>query len=107
MSNENRIFGIDLGDTNSCISYVDENGSPVVITDEENDVVTPSVVYFENANNTVVGKWAKQSALVYPDQTVEFIKGWMGKSKEGKPEWEREFFGNTYHPEGVSALILQ
>ena len=50
MGDESRIFGIDLGTTYSCISYVDENGTPVVIRNQENDVVIPSVVYFEDVN---------------------------------------------------------
>ena len=35
MSDSNRIFGIDLGTTYSCIAYVDENGRAVVIPGED------------------------------------------------------------------------
>ena len=48
---ENRAFGIDLGTTYSCISYVDEiSGEPVVVDNKEGTNVTPSVVYFDDEN---------------------------------------------------------
>ena len=40
------IFGIDLGTTYSCIAYMDEHGRPVVVTNNEGDLTTPSVVFF-------------------------------------------------------------
>lgn len=107
MSDQNRIFGIDLGTTYSCISYVDESGRPVVVRDEESDVVIASVVYFESESNIVVGKFAKASAVADPEHTVELIKGQMGKhTADGESIWEREFFGNSYKPESISAIIL-
>ena len=102
MDSPDRIFGIDLGTTYSCIAYVDEYGKPVVIAGENNRLVTSSVVFFETESNVVVGDDAKEFALVSEEQTVQFIKQYMGD-----PTWSSEFFRKTYRPEDISALILR
>jgi molecular chaperone DnaK len=94
------IYGIDLGTTYSVVGYIDETGRPAVTRNSESQT-TPSVVYFETADNIVVGKVAKESAGVYPDQVVSLIKREMGDK-----EWRREFFGQEYTPPSISALIL-
>lgn len=43
------VFGIDLGTTYSCISYIDEYGKPVVLKNSDGDHTTPSVVMVESA----------------------------------------------------------
>src|SRR2546421_876617 len=76
---ETVVFGIDLGTTYSCIAYVDEYGKPEVIANEEGERTTPSVVLFEDANERVVGKVAKESAVLYPTKVVQMVKREMGK----------------------------
>jgi molecular chaperone DnaK len=95
------IYGIDLGTTYSVVGYIDETGRAAVTRSSEGQDTTPSVVYFETPENIVVGKVAKESAGVYPDQVVSLIKREMGDK-----EWRREFFGKEYTPPSVSALIL-
>jgi molecular chaperone DnaK (HSP70) len=82
------IFGIDLGTTYSVVGYIDETGRPAVTRNGYGDDTTPSVVFFENQDNVVVGKVAKESAGIYPDQVVSLIKREMGDR-----EWRRTFFG--------------
>ncbi|MFO8111575.1 MAG: Hsp70 family protein [Desulfosalsimonadaceae bacterium] len=96
-----RIFGIDLGTTYSSISYVDEFGKAVIIANSENERVTPSVVFFDE-ENIVVGEVAKESAKLYPDEVVSFIKRSMGE-----PNFVFEFAGQRYRPEEISAYILK
>jgi molecular chaperone DnaK (HSP70) len=96
------IFGIDLGTTYSCIAYVDEVGRPVVIPNDENELVTPSVVYFESPGNVIVGRIAKEAARVHPDDVVELIKRSMGDSN-----YRRIIHGHEYRPEEISAIILR
>ena len=55
-----KTFGIDLGTTYSCISYVDEFGKPVTVKNAENDRITPSVVFFDGGS-VIVGKVAKET----------------------------------------------
>lgn len=53
------IYGIDLGTTYSVVSYIDETGRPAVCRNSDSQDTTPSVVYFESADNIVVGRVAK------------------------------------------------
>ena len=95
------IFGIDLGTTYSVVAYIDETGRAAVTRNRDGDDTTPSVVYFENEDNVVVGKVAKESAGLYPDQVVSLIKREMGDR-----EYQRAFFGTEHTPPSISALIL-
>lgn len=97
-----KVFGIDLGTTYSCISYVDESGKPVTVNNNEGDKTTPSVVYFESETNVCVGKVAKESAELEPEKVVSFIKRSMGKDG-----FSYEYNGRFLSPEEVSAYILR
>ena len=93
-----RIYGIDLGATNSRIAYAAENGKPVVIENAEGYTTTPSVVFFESKDNVVVGQAAKEVAGIHTDLCVSMVKQAMGD-----PHWEREFYGHTYKPQDISS----
>ena len=97
-----RIYGIDLGTTYSCIAYVDENMKPVVVPNSEGQLTTPSVVYFETPDNIAVGSHAKDVAELYPNQVVSTVKRAMGD-----PHWMTEQHGKPYHPQDVSSFILR
>jgi len=98
-----QVFGIDLGTTYSCIAVVDEvSGRPTVIPNVEGDLTTPSVVYFEDAENRVVGKEAKNTAVLEPERVVEMVKRNMGAS-----EWRWSFEGEEFSPEEISSYILR
>ncbi|HEY0014854.1 MAG TPA: Hsp70 family protein [Longimicrobium sp.] len=100
--NATRVYGIDLGTTYSCIAYVDEHGKPVVLPNEDNELTTPSVVFFESAENLVVGQQAKSQVAIYPEQCVSTVKRAMGD-----PHWQFEAFGQTYRPQDISSFILR
>jgi molecular chaperone DnaK (HSP70) len=101
MADSLRVFGIDLGTTYSAIAYVDETGRPTMCRNTDSLETTPSVVYFENESNVVVGSVAKNSAIVYPDRVISLIKRRMGSKATF------DFDGKTYTPESISALILK
>jgi molecular chaperone DnaK (HSP70) len=95
-------FGIDLGTTYSCIAYVDSSGRPTVIRNPlTNEDTTPSVVWFESADNVVVGRDAKNAAKLFSGQVVSLIKRKMGE------QLELTYHGRNYTPESISALILK
>lgn len=102
MEEARKIFGIDLGTTYSCISYVDESGNPVVVKNMEGFSTTPSVVYFESESNVVVGQTAKDSAALFPNETVSFVKRSIGK-----PGFSHFYNGKDLSPEEVSSYILR
>ncbi|MFL5627806.1 MAG: Hsp70 family protein [Ktedonobacteraceae bacterium] len=100
-SQDEIIFGIDLGTTYSCISYVDEYGKAVVIPNKEHSLTTPSVVLFEGENR-VVGEEAKNNAMLSPDGVVEMVKRHMGE-----PDWRFSYNGYDYTAEEISSYILR
>lgn len=97
----NKIFGIDLGTTYSSIAFVDEYGKPVVLTNSENQRLTPSVVFFDEGD-IVVGEIAKESSKIYPNEVVSFVKRAMGE-----PDFLFEYGSETYRAEEISSYIIR
>ena len=75
---EPRVVGIDLGTTNSLVAYM-KDGAPRVISDEEGDALVPSVVYYPDAAEPVVGKAARHRLFDAPGKTVYSAKRLMGR----------------------------
>jgi molecular chaperone DnaK len=96
------VLGIDLGTTYSCVAHLDENQRPTVLANNEGDATTPSVVYFEDSGNVVVGKFAKNEVRNNPDDVVSLIKRHMGE--EG---YAVEVRGKEMLPQQISAVILR
>jgi molecular chaperone DnaK len=94
----NKIIGIDLGTTNSCVSVM-ENGEAKVIANPEGLRTTASVVSFKNGE-IIVGEAAKRQAVTNKD-TIMSIKRHMGTS------YKAEVNGKSYTPQEISAMILQ
>jgi molecular chaperone DnaK len=95
-------FGIDLGTTYSCVARVDDSGRAVVLPNAVGEDTTPSVVYFESAGEVVVGRAAKDSAILQPDLVAQLVKRDMGSDDV---HWE--YHGQRHTPESVSGLILR
>src|ERR1700733_3385276 len=95
-----RIIGIDLGTTNSCVAIM-EVGKPIIIENAEGARTTPSVVAFTRAGERLVGQLGKRQAVTNPSRTIQSIKREMGTN-------HRITIDNVIHsPEQVSAMILQ
>ena len=75
------ILGIDLGTTNSVVSYLQADGTVKVIPNPEGTVTTPSVVAFKASGEEIVGNAAKRQAVTNPD-TVSSIKRKMGSAEK-------------------------
>ena len=95
-----KTIGIDLGTTNSCVACL-ENGSPIVIPNEEGGRTTPSVVAFLKDGQRIVGSAAKRQAVTNSKNTVFSIKRDMGTENRFKID------GKNYSPEEISAMILR
>lgn len=98
----NKVYGIDLGTTYSCIAHVDEHGKPAVINNSDNELTTPSVVYFESDDNIVVGKEAKEVAEIYPNQVASTVKRVIGD-----PTWKFNYNEKEYSSQEISSFILE
>jgi len=95
-----KVLGIDLGTTNSCMAIM-EAGRTVVIPNAEGGRITPSVVAFSKEGERVVGSVAKRQAITNPQRTIMSIKRKMGTS-ETVPIDDRK-----YTPQEISAMVLQ
>lgn len=73
-----KIIGIDLGTTNSCVAVM-EGSEPTVITNQEGNRTTPSVVAFAKDGERLVGQIARRQAVTNPDNTIYSIKRFMGR----------------------------
>ena len=95
----NKVIGIDLGTTNSCVSVM-EAGEAKVIPNAEGVRTTPSVVAFKNGE-IQVGDVAKRQAITNMN-TVASIKRHMGDNA-----YRVDIEGKKYTPQEISAMILQ
>ena len=95
-----RAVGIDLGTTNSVIAVL-EGGEPTVIPNAEGSRTTPSVVAFTKNGEVLTGEVAKRQAVTNPERTIRSVKRHMGTS------WTSQIDGKTYHPQQISAFVLQ
>ncbi len=82
-----KIIGIDLGTTNSAVAVM-EGGEPIIIPSAEGDRLIPSVVAMNKNHERLVGRTARNQAVVNPENTVTSIKRFMG-GKFASPEIER------------------
>ncbi|MGL4555633.1 MAG: Hsp70 family protein [Gemmataceae bacterium] len=93
--------GIDLGTTYSLVAHVDPQGRPCCIPNGNGDLLTPSVVLFEDAG-TVVGKEAVLASAETPERVAEWVKRDMGAKA-----YRRPINGEHLPPEVISSLILR
>jgi len=118
-----RIIGIDLGTTNSVVAVM-EGGEPIVIPSAEGERLVPSVVAVNKNHERLIGRVARNQAVVNPENTVFSIKRFMGR-KFNDPEVKKAISripykvteapngdvrvvldGKEYSPPEISAMIL-
>lgn len=121
MSKE-KIIGIDLGTTNSCVAIM-EGGDTTVITNSEGARTTPSVVGIISSGERIVGQPAKRQAVTNPKNTIYSIKRFMGRKHNEVLHEEKmvsytiadrndgvivvKAGGKEYTPPEISAMVLQ
>ncbi len=97
---KDKVLGIDLGTTFSCMAIM-EAGKPMVIPNAEGGRTTPSVVAFTREGERLVGSLAKRQAITNPTRTIQSIKRRMGTSEKVAVDT------TSYTPQEISAMILQ
>jgi len=95
------IIGIDLGTTNSVVSYMQADGKVKVIPNPEGHNTTPSVVAFKSSGEEIVGDAAKRQAVINPD-TVLSIKRQMGTDRKV----HINALNKDFTPQEISAKVL-
>jgi molecular chaperone DnaK len=93
--------GIDLGTTYSLVASLDRQGRPVTVANARGDLLTPSVVLFED-DEVVVGADAVAASALEPGRIAECVKRDMGGKAYRKP-----INGEWLPPEVISSLILR
>jgi molecular chaperone DnaK len=118
-----KIIGIDLGTTNSVVAVM-EGGEPVVIPSAEGERLIPSVVAVNKNHERLIGRVARNQAVMNSENTIYSIKRYMGR-KFTDPEVQRAverapykvtqapngdvrvlLDGKEYSPPEISAMIL-
>lgn len=102
------IIGIDLGTTNSVISYFNSTSKhpePIDVSNGFGKVPLPSVVQFRPAEDDLPEEWiigdeAYRSMKLYPETTIRSIKRKMGTNETVSIN------NKDYLPEEISAKIL-
>jgi len=116
-------LGIDLGTTNSCISYL-EGSEPVIIPNPEGSRIIPSIVALDREGKRIFGMIAKRQFVTNSQNTIWAVKRLMGrkyKSREAQAmkqmvgyqimEAENgdvtiQFGTKAVSPEEISAMLL-
>jgi len=96
-----KAIGIDLGTTNSAVAWIDASGHTAMVPNAEGELLTPSVVLFEDAE-VVVGKLARSATVLNPDRVAVWVKRDMGA-----PAYNRPIRGEYLPPEVIQACILR
>lgn len=95
------IIGIDLGTTNSLAAFINREGNAEIIINERGSRLTPSVVYFKNDTEVLVGDLARSQSVLKADRTVSCIKRHMGS------DFQIEIEDRGFSAIEISALILR
>ncbi|MCG6910832.1 MAG: molecular chaperone DnaK [Deltaproteobacteria bacterium] len=93
----NKIIGIDLGTTNSCLSIM-EGGEAKIINNLEGNRTTPSIVAISDKGERLVGQIAKRQAVTNPENTVFGVKRLIGRRFDA-PEVQRDVRNLPYRIE--------
>jgi molecular chaperone DnaK len=122
----NKIIGIDLGTTNSCVAVVEIDGQdPKIIENAEGSRTTPSVVAFGDDGSKIVGMPAKRQAVTNPEGTFYATKRLIGRrfddadtqkdasilsykvAKHSNGDaWVQDKQGQKYSPSQIGGFIL-
>ena len=115
--------GIDLGTSNSVVSYYD--GQTIqTLADSEGRTIHPSVVAYGYANTAVVGYRAKQQLSYAPENTISSAKRLIGQHFDRRKSKNAQKYelghhqratqrcsyrvqGQVYTPQEVSAHVLR
>jgi molecular chaperone DnaK len=118
-----KIIGIDLGTTNSVVSFM-EGGTAKVIPNQEGANTTPSIVAFAKDAQRLVGAIAKRQAITNPVNTIFSAKRFMGRKfdeitaeelklvpykvvRASNGDCAIEVDGKQVSPQEIAAAVLQ
>ncbi len=95
-----KTVGIDLGTTNSCVYYLNDEANPVLVTDSLNRKTFPSVVWSAGQGKEIIVGHKAKSRLGQQPTPVVAVKRRMGTTEKVR------LGGQEVSPVEVSAHIL-
>ena len=99
-----KAIGVFFGTEYSAMAYIAPTGEPKIIKNVEGGNTTQSVVSWKRTEKgdieLLVGKVAKEQAVLNPEDTVKSIKRKIGT------DYKKEIYGEEYTPEEISSRIL-
>lgn len=102
MDNSSMRVGIDLGTTYSCIAFLDREGKPSVCKNLYGSDTTPSVVFFRDDGDVLIGETAVDESVAFgPERAAKWFKRHMGT------DWRFSVDGKDYTPVNLSAVVLK
>lgn len=99
---EGNTVGIDLGTTYSAISYLNSEGEPEVIKNNDDRTITPSVILLGDDGRVIVGPSFERISVAKPSSIVEAVKREMGNR-----DYHIVYQGKRLNSELLSAMILK
>lgn len=94
------IIGIDLGTSNSLVSYW-KDGEAIMVSNVFNEFLTPSIISIDETGEILVGKSAKERLISHPDRTAAVFKRYMGTKKKF------QLAERSFSPVELSMLLLR
>ena len=125
LQKEDIIVGIDLGTTNSLVAIIHpETKLPIALKEHNSNTLVPSVVYFNNQGDILVGDEAKEFLISAPERTIFSAKRLLGKNyddiknnasffsykiidEDANRQVKIKIDDKFYSPVDLSALILK
>lgn len=104
LQQEDIIVGIDLGTTNSLVTYINQEKQPQVINDMGRGVLVPSVIHFNAQGNAEVGNEAKAYLTTDPTNTIFSVKRLLGRSYKDVAE-HSDIFSYKIIDDDTDALV--
>jgi molecular chaperone HscA len=105
LQKEEMIVGIDLGTTNSLVSIIHpDTKQPIALKEHNSSSIVPSIIYFDENNNVIVGEEAKKFLELKPERTIFSAKRLMGKSYRDIKE-NADFFSYKIIDDDTESLV--
>ena len=101
------IIGIDLGTTNSVVAFTDKNGITQTIAGRDGGRIVPSVIYFPENADIVVGERARSMSVIEPSRVASLFKRGMGSPTFLADGSEFIVDAKAWRPEELSSLVLK
>lgn len=99
------IIGIDLGTTNSLVAYLDNGAIKLVKDASGKNSLVPSVIYFGENGEVVVGDAAKKQLVTAPERTIYSVKRLLGKKFDDLSQYAKNLAYEIIDEEGQHVKV--